>query len=167
MPLTTGARVGPYEIVGALGAGGMGEVYRARDTRLKRDVAVKVLPDAFSRDADRTSGSLKIRDRSADPIESSYGARGPRSSLTGSMMIPWIISSTPSTATPTIRNGSKRIQTIGYMTRANSANGQHSTRRMHQTRNFSTLENTISDETRSRGRRGRGPRPLHILGGRP
>jgi Tol biopolymer transport system component len=53
MPLTAGTRLGPYEIVSAIGAGGMGEVYRARDTRLDRDVAVKVLPEAFARDADR------------------------------------------------------------------------------------------------------------------
>ena len=53
MPLTTGTRLGPYEITGPLGAGGMGEVYRARDTKLKRDVALKVLPDAFARDPER------------------------------------------------------------------------------------------------------------------
>ena len=53
MPLTTGTRLGPYEIVAPLGAGGMGEVYRARDTRLGRDVAIKVLPEAFARDAER------------------------------------------------------------------------------------------------------------------
>lgn len=51
MPLTRGTRVGPYEITGSLGAGGMGEVYRARDTRLDRDVAIKVLPAELSRDA--------------------------------------------------------------------------------------------------------------------
>jgi Tol biopolymer transport system component len=51
--LSAGTKLGPYEILGAIGAGGMGEVYRARDSRLKRDVAVKVLPKAFSSDADR------------------------------------------------------------------------------------------------------------------
>jgi Tol biopolymer transport system component len=53
MALAPGTCLGPYEIVAALGAGGMGEVYRARDTRLKRDVAIKVLPDGFSQDSDR------------------------------------------------------------------------------------------------------------------
>ena len=53
MPLSAGTRLGPYEVVGALGAGGMGEVYRARDTRLRREVAIKVLPDSFASDVDR------------------------------------------------------------------------------------------------------------------
>src|SRR5262245_36456103 len=53
MPLGPGARLGPYEIVAAIGAGGMGEVYRARDTRLQRDVAIKVLPDALAADPER------------------------------------------------------------------------------------------------------------------
>src|SRR5688572_32107959 len=53
MSLAPGTRLGPYEIVSAIGAGGMGEVYRARDTRLGRDVAIKILPDLFAADADR------------------------------------------------------------------------------------------------------------------
>src|SRR5215203_2143208 len=53
MALAAGTRLGPYEIVAPLGAGGMGEVYRARDPRLKRDVALKVLPAEFARDPDR------------------------------------------------------------------------------------------------------------------
>ena len=53
MALTPGSRLGPYEVLAPIGAGGMGEVYRARDTRLNRDVALKVLPDVFSGDGDR------------------------------------------------------------------------------------------------------------------
>jgi serine/threonine-protein kinase len=55
MPLSDGTRLGSYQILSALGAGGMGEVYRARDTRLDRDVAIKILPEAFAADAERVS----------------------------------------------------------------------------------------------------------------
>ena len=53
MALASGTRLGPYEIVSPLGAGGMGEVYRARDTKLNRDIAVKILPEPFASDPDR------------------------------------------------------------------------------------------------------------------
>src|SRR5213080_1990288 len=53
MDLSPGFRLGAYEVLSPLGAGGMGEVYRARDTRLDRDVALKILPDAFTQDPER------------------------------------------------------------------------------------------------------------------
>src|SRR5690242_18531132 len=53
MPLSIGEHLGPYEVLALIGAGGMGEVYRARDTKLDRDVAVKVLPAAVARDPER------------------------------------------------------------------------------------------------------------------
>jgi serine/threonine protein kinase len=55
MSLSIGTRLGPYEILAAIGAGGMGEVYRARDTKLGRDVALKILPDGFAHDAERVA----------------------------------------------------------------------------------------------------------------
>src|SRR5215468_5797553 len=72
MILAPGSHVGPYEIVESVGAGGMGEVYRARDTRLHRDVAVKALPAAFAFDPVRLSmleravtGRKRARDRAS------------------------------------------------------------------------------------------------------
>ena len=53
MSLSPGARLGAYNVVSSIGAGGMGEVYRAHDTRLERDVALKILPEAFVADAER------------------------------------------------------------------------------------------------------------------
>src|SRR5262249_46328376 len=53
MSITPGAHIGPYEVTGSLGQGGMGVVFRARDSRLQRDVALKVLPDHFAKDPDR------------------------------------------------------------------------------------------------------------------
>ena len=61
MALTAGTKLGPYEIQSPLGAGGMGEVYRARDTRLMRDVAIKALPLEFARDPEHLIAKKKGR----------------------------------------------------------------------------------------------------------
>jgi serine/threonine protein kinase len=61
MALASGTHVGPYEITGAIGAGGMGEVYRAHDPKLGRDVAIKILPEAFARDAERMARFQRSR----------------------------------------------------------------------------------------------------------
>src|SRR5579863_10376017 len=58
MPLSTGTRLGPYEILAPIGAGGMGEVYRARDTRLNREVAIKVSAERFSDRFEREAHSI-------------------------------------------------------------------------------------------------------------
>ena len=55
MAILTGRRLGPYEILSSIGAGGMGEVYKTHDSKLGRDVAIKVLPETFAHDADRLS----------------------------------------------------------------------------------------------------------------
>src|SRR3990172_4697974 len=66
MALEAGTKLGPYEILAAIGAGGMGEVYRARDTKLGRDVAIKVLPEAFAQD----EGRMKRFEREAQLLAS-------------------------------------------------------------------------------------------------
>jgi serine/threonine protein kinase len=68
MPLAPGARLGPYEIRGAIGAGGMGEVYRATDTRLDRTVAIKVLPRTLSDDPEFRARFAPTRGRSPRSI---------------------------------------------------------------------------------------------------
>src|SRR4026208_11697 len=81
MPIAPGTRLGPYEVVARLGEGGMGEVYRARDTRLGRDVAIKVLPSVFTTDADRCARFERERRRLAplNPPHTGaiYGIEGP------------------------------------------------------------------------------------------
>ena len=68
MALASGTRLGPYEIQSVLGAGGMGEVYRVRDTKLDRAVAIKILPASFAHDQDRLAGSSARRKRSPRSI---------------------------------------------------------------------------------------------------
>jgi serine/threonine protein kinase len=70
MAILAGERLGTYEVLKPIGAGGMGEVYRARDTKLKRDVAIKILPDEFSRDPNRVSHFQREAEVSAKPMAS-------------------------------------------------------------------------------------------------
>jgi serine/threonine protein kinase len=80
MPLAPGIKLGHYEIIAPLGAGGMGEVYRARDTVLKREVAVKILPDSYSSDPERLrrfqqeAGYLRLSGSAKDLAGSAFRA---------------------------------------------------------------------------------------------
>ena len=77
--VTPGSRFGPYEIHSAIGAGGMGEVYRARDTKLGRDVAIKLLPSAFTSDPDRVARFERERAWGRVPFGASRPAQGRKS----------------------------------------------------------------------------------------
>src|SRR5262249_35724694 len=78
MPLTIGTLLGSHEIISLLGKGGMGEVYRARDTKLKREVAIKILPDEFSSDPSRVSRFQRVCIRSPRRHSQSCGNRSNR-----------------------------------------------------------------------------------------
>ena len=67
MALAPGVRLGPYEIVSALGAGGMGEVWRARDTKLGREVAIKALPEAFAADPELKQRFERVSSAASKP----------------------------------------------------------------------------------------------------
>jgi serine/threonine protein kinase len=69
MALSPGTRIGSYEIRSTLGAGGMGEVYRAHDPSLGRDIAIKILPDTFAGDADRLARFKRNQRAIRKPIE--------------------------------------------------------------------------------------------------
>jgi serine/threonine protein kinase len=74
LALITGTRVGVYEVTAPIGEGGMGQVYRARDTRLNRDVALKILPDAFASDPDRLARFTREAQTLASLNHSNIGA---------------------------------------------------------------------------------------------
>ncbi len=78
MALSEGTKIGPYTVSGLIGQGGMGEVYQARDTKLDRDVALKVLPEAFTADPDR----LARFEREAKVL-------APVAGLVGCGYVPW------------------------------------------------------------------------------
>jgi serine/threonine protein kinase len=84
MPLCPATKTGPYEVIAPLGAGGMGEVHRARDESLGRDVAIKALPEAFAQDPER----LARFEREAEPLATlNHPNIGPRPAPTASCAI--------------------------------------------------------------------------------
>ena len=72
MPLLVGTRLGSYEIVAMLGAGGMGEVYKARDRKLDRDVAIKILPEALAGDPERIARFEREAKTLAEALEAAH-----------------------------------------------------------------------------------------------
>src|SRR2546422_6873072 len=75
MQLAEGTRLGPYQVLAPIGAGGMGEVYRARDTRLGREVAIKILPSAFAQDPERLAPLNHPHIAAIYGLEEANGAR--------------------------------------------------------------------------------------------
>jgi serine/threonine-protein kinase len=74
LALTSGTRLGVYEVIAPIGEGGMGQVYRARDTKLNRDVALKILPDAFAKDPDRLARFTREAQTQASLNHANIGA---------------------------------------------------------------------------------------------
>jgi len=101
--LSGGSRLGPYEILGQIGAGGMGEVYRAKDPRLGREVAIKVLPASFSQDDDR----LRRFALSDQPIENGnhMASSQAASSLNGKTFAGEVIDDVEHTKTSAVSQG--------------------------------------------------------------
>ena len=81
--LTAGTRLGTYEIVGSLGAGGMGEVYRARDTKLHREVAIKILPEPFATDPDRLGRFEREAQGTFEVYVRPFPGPGPKHQISG------------------------------------------------------------------------------------
>ena len=81
MPLEPGTTLGPYSVTAKIGEGGMGEVYQARDTKLDRDVALKVLPETFTADPDRPSQSQSRRCRECQMPDKSDWEESPMARL--------------------------------------------------------------------------------------
>ena len=81
MSLRVGTQLGSLEITGLLGRGGMGEVYRARDLKLKREVAIKILPEEFSRDPDRVNRFQRVADLSGDAERLLHRQRATRDAI--------------------------------------------------------------------------------------
>jgi serine/threonine protein kinase len=88
MALIVGQRLGVYEVIGSLGAGGMGEVYRARDTRLGRDVALKILPEVFASDPDRLARFE--REAQVLPRSTTRTSPGFMGSKKAARSVPWL-----------------------------------------------------------------------------